>query len=89
KKETCLLQKDFLYGMVKLHGKHPVSTDGGGTWSPQACRFLNPDHHTHFSLKKSLIERMMQYIKHRTESFDDYFPFCRLKHCKLKQVQSW
>jgi hypothetical protein len=30
----------------------------------------------------------MQYIKDRTESFDDYFP-CRLKNCKLKQVKNW
>ncbi|MDR4492327.1 MAG: hypothetical protein R2685_15745 [Candidatus Nitrosocosmicus sp.] len=30
----------------------------------------------------------MQYIKDRTESFDDYFP-CRLKNCKLKYVQNW
>ena len=29
----------FISGLVKIHGKHPVSTDGG-TWYPQACRFL-------------------------------------------------
>jgi uncharacterized membrane protein YpjA len=27
----------------------------------------------------------MHYIKDRTESFDDYFPF-RIKNCKLKHV---
>jgi hypothetical protein len=31
------------------------------------------------------IERTMQYIKDRTESFDDYFP-CRKKNCKLLHV---
>ena len=67
----------FISGLVKIHGKHPVSTDGG-TWYPQACRFLKLDHHIHSSLEKSLIERTMQYIKDRTESFDDYFP-CRVK----------
>jgi hypothetical protein len=32
-------------------------------------------------------KRTMQYIKDRTESFDDYFP-CKLKNCKLKHVQN-
>jgi putative transposase len=58
----------FLSGLVKIHGKHPVSTDGG-TWYPQACRFLKIRHHIHSPLEKSLIERTMQYIKDRTEKF--------------------
>jgi hypothetical protein len=36
-------------------------------------------------MKKRSIERTMQYIKDRTECFDDYFP-CRKKNCKLKYV---
>ncbi|MGZ5509108.1 MAG: hypothetical protein ACXWFC_01355 [Nitrososphaeraceae archaeon] len=28
----------------------------------------------HSPLEKSLIERMMQYFKDRTECFDDYYP---------------
>ena len=28
----------FISDVIKNHGKHPVSTDGG-TWYPQACRF--------------------------------------------------
>src|SRR5215208_2502107 len=77
----------FLSNIVGEYGTHPVSTDGG-TWYPQACRFLKLDHHIHSTLEKSLIERTMQYIKDRTESFDDYFP-CRLKNCKLKHVTNW
>ncbi len=38
--------------------------------------------------EKSYRERTIQYIKDRTESFDDYFP-CRLKNCKLKHIQHW
>jgi len=64
-----------------------ISTDGG-TWYPQACRFLRLKHHLHSSLEKSLIERTMQYVKDRTESFDDYFT-CRLKDCKLKHGRNW
>ncbi len=29
----------FLDGLVKRHGQHPVSTDGG-TWYPQACQSI-------------------------------------------------
>ena len=38
--------------------------------------------------EKSLIERTMQYVKDRTESFDDYFP-CRKNDCKLSHVRKW
>ena len=36
----------FIGGLVKIDGKHPVSTDGG-TWYPMACRFLGLEHHNH------------------------------------------
>ncbi len=87
KERNMLIAERFISGLVRIHGKHPVSTDGG-TWYPQACRFLKLDHHIHSSLEKSLIERTMQYIKDRTESFDDYFP-CKSKNCKLKHVRNW
>jgi len=77
----------FISGLVNAYGKHPASTDGG-TWYPQACRFLKLDHHIHSPLEKSLMERTMQYIKDRTESFDDYSP-CKKKKCKLKHVIKW
>ena len=82
-----LIAERFIAELVKIHGRHPVSTVGG-TWYPQACRFLKLDHHIHSSIKKSLIERTIRYIKDRTESFDDYFP-CKLKNCKLKHVRNW
>ncbi len=82
-----LIAEKFISGMVRIHGKNPVSTDGG-TWYPQACRFLNLDHHIHSHYEKSIIERTIQYIKDRTEGFDDYFP-CRKKNCKLKRVKQW
>lgn len=87
KERNMLIAERLIADLVRIHGKHPVSTDGG-TWYPQACRFLKLDHHVHSSLEKSLIERTMQYIKDRTESFDDYFP-CKLKNCKLKHVRNW
>lgn len=84
---NMLVAERFLSGVVKIHGNHPVSTDGG-TWYPQACRFLKLNHHIHSSFEKSLIERTMQYIKDRTECFDDYFP-CKLKNCQLNHVRNW
>jgi putative transposase len=87
KERNMLIAERFISSLVQIHGEHPVSTDGG-TWYPMACRFLNLNHHINSSLEKSLIERTMQYIKDRTECFDDYFP-CRIKNCKLKHVQNW
>ncbi|CAN5785105.1 hypothetical protein BH23THE1_BH23THE1_31090 [soil metagenome] len=63
----------LLSGLVKVHGNHPVSTDVG-TWYPHDCRILQFDHHVHSFYEKSLVERMMRYIKDRIECFDDYFP---------------
>jgi putative transposase len=68
KERNMFIAERFLSGLVKIHGKHPVSTDGG-TWYPQACRFLKIRHHIHSPLEKRLIERTMQYIKDRTEKF--------------------
>jgi subtilisin family serine protease len=42
-----------------------------GTWYPQACGFLKVDHRIHSPFEKSIIERTMQYIKDRTECFDN------------------
>lgn len=36
----------FISGLTKVYDKHSVSTDGG-TWYPQACRFLKLSHHIH------------------------------------------
>jgi putative transposase len=84
---TMLVAERFLQELVRKYGKHPVSTDGG-TWYPQACKFLNMNHHLHSSYEKSMIERTIQYIKDRTESFDDYFP-CRKEKCKPQHIRNW
>ena len=81
KKETCLLQKISLDHWLKSMEKRIVYTDGG-TWYPQACNFLGLKHYLHTSLEKSLIERVMQYFKDRTECFDDYYP-CVNTNCDL------
>ena len=77
----------FISVVIKNHGKRLVSTDGG-TWYPQACRFLRLKHHVHSSFEKSPIERTTQYINDRTERFDDYFTY-KIKNCKLNHVRNW
>jgi putative transposase len=54
----------------------------GKTWySPQACQFLNLQHHLHSSFGKSnFIERKTRYITDKNkEGFDDYLPYKRKK----------
>jgi putative transposase len=87
KERNMFVAERFISDVIKNHGKHPVSTDGG-TWYPQACAFLRLDHHVHSPLEKSLIERKIQYVKDRTEGFDDYFP-CRKQKCKLEHIKQW
>ena len=83
---SILVAEQFIQKLAIEYGKHPVYTDGG-TWYPQACKFLKLEHHLHSSFEKSIIiERTIQYVKDRTECFDDYFP-CRKKNCKLLHVR--
>jgi putative transposase len=37
---------------------------------------------------KRVSERTIQYIKDRTESFDDYF-LCQKDNCKLQHIKNW
>ncbi|MBA3750727.1 MAG: IS6 family transposase [Nitrosopumilus sp.] len=87
KERNMFVAERFISDLVEINGKHPISTDGG-TWYPQACRFLGLEHHIHSSHEKSLIERTMQYIKDRTECFDDYFP-CKKEKCNFYHIKNW
>jgi len=70
KERNKFVAKKFISKLVVTCGSHSVSTADGEIWYPlQECRFLKLNHHLHFSFEKSLIERTMQYIKDRTESF--------------------
>jgi putative transposase len=88
KERNMFVAEHFLSDVIEGYGLHPVSTADGGTWYPQACKFLKLNHHIHSPFEKSIIERTMQYIKDRTEGLDDYFP-CKKNKCKLKHVKQW
>ncbi|MFZ0327071.1 MAG: DDE-type integrase/transposase/recombinase [Nitrososphaeraceae archaeon] len=87
KERNMFVAEHFIQSLIRKYGEHPISTDGG-TWYPQACKFLKIKHNLHSAFEKSIIERTIQYIKDRTECFDDYFP-CRKNKCKLQHIQRW
>ncbi|MDP9498367.1 MAG: DDE-type integrase/transposase/recombinase [Thermoproteota archaeon] len=72
KERNMFVAERFLSNLSQRYDKHSVSTDGV-TWYLQACKFLKLDHHINSSYEKSIIERAIQYIRDRTECFDDYF----------------
>jgi putative transposase len=60
KERNMFVAERVLSDVVNKYGLHSVSSDGG-TWYPQACKFLNLNHHIHSSFEKSIIERTMHY----------------------------
>ena len=80
--------ENFIRSLVEKYGRHTVYTDCGICYPLQACRFLHLKHRLHSYLEKSLIERIMQYFKDRTGSFD-YCYSCinnKKRNCNLQHV---
>ena len=86
RREICLLLKNSLDLLLRIM-ENIVYTDGG-TWYDEACNVLRLKHYLHSPLEKSLMERVNQYFKDRTESFDDYYP-CMQDECNLFHVYNW
>ena len=87
---NMLVAEKFIRSLVDKYGKHTVYTDGG-TWYPEACKINELKHYLHSPLEKSIIERVMQYFKDRTECFDDYYPCIQKEEneCNLLHVHNW
>ncbi|MDR4510387.1 MAG: hypothetical protein MRJ93_01620 [Nitrososphaeraceae archaeon] len=88
---NMFVAENFIRSLVSKYGRHTVYTDGG-TWYPQACNFLHLKHRLHSPLEKSLIERVLQYFKDRTECFDDCYPCIKKnssRKCDLQHVYNW
>jgi putative transposase len=66
KERNMFVAERYLSGLVKVYGKHPVSTEMEVLGTQMACLFLKLDHHIHSSLEKSLIE-IERYSISRTE----------------------
>ena len=87
KERNMLVAEKFIRSLVEKYGRHTVCTDGG-TWYDEACNIIGLKHYLHSPFQKSLMERVNQYFKDRTESFDDYYP-CRQMECNLFHVYNW
>jgi putative transposase len=58
---------------VHKYSRVPIYTDGAG-WHADACRWAGVEHVVYDRPLRNLMERMIQYVKDRTEAFDDPFP---------------
>jgi putative transposase len=89
KHRNMLVAESFLKSLINLYGKHIVYSDGG-TWYSEACNSLGLKHILHSPFEKSIFERAIEYVKDRTEAFDDYYP-CRKKvvDCNIVHVYQW
>jgi putative transposase len=85
---NMIVAESFLRSLIKIHGKHTVYSDGG-TWYPEACISLGLEHRLHSSYEKSIVERTIEYLKDRTEAFDDYYPCMKAGLCNLRHVHKW
>jgi len=71
KDRTTLRCYYFIKRLRRLYGsKYTVYTDGAHYYN-QACRWLRIKHVVYNQEDKNIIERAVQYIKDRTECFDD------------------
>ena len=64
-RRSILVAEQFLQELIKKYGKNPVSTDDGGTWYPQACRFLKLRHHTHSLILRKKYHYRTNYSIHK------------------------
>ena len=78
----------FLFQILDEYGKHNISTEMEVHGYPSSLQVFKDKTIIFIPHEKSIIERTMQYIKDRTEGFDDYFP-CKKKERKLKHVKNW
>ncbi|MGC8848546.1 MAG: hypothetical protein ACP5QE_06860 [Conexivisphaera sp.] len=72
---------------MRRYGRVTIYTDGAG-WYVDACRWAGVPHVVYDHPLKNLMERINQYLKDRTESFDDLYSMRRRGH-PFERVVSW
>src|SRR5215211_3262695 len=85
---NMIVAESFLRSLIKIFGEHTVYSDGG-TWYPEVCISLGLEHRLHSPYERSIVERTIEYLKDRTEVFDDYYPCMRAGLCNLRHVHKW
>ena len=68
-----LVAEHFLHSLVEKYGRYTIYSDSG-SWYPEAYTSLRLEHRLHSPYEKSIIERAIEYVKDRTEQFDDCYP---------------
>jgi putative transposase len=58
----------------------------GGSWYPEACSYFGFEHMLHSPYVKCKVERTGEYLKFRTEAFDDYYPCMKAGFCSFRHV---
>ena len=87
RREICLLLKNSLdLLLTNTENIQCIQTVVHGTM--RHVMYLRLKHYLHSPFQKSLMERVNQYFKDRTESFDDYYP-CMQDECNLFHVYNW
>jgi putative transposase len=81
---NILVVEAFLRSLIELYGRYTVYSNGG-IWHQEACNSIGFEHKLHSSYEKSIIERIVENLKDRTEDFDDYHP-CMKVECQLEHV---
>jgi putative transposase len=76
----------FMKKIKALYGSRMKVLTDGAQYYRTACKFLNLEHDVYDSRLRNIMERIVQYVKDRTEDFDDYIP-CRRKKCDKKHAQ--
>ena len=87
RERTLFVCYSFFKQLQNRYGKRPIFTDGAA-WYVQACNWLRLKHYVYGIELKNLMERFIEYIKDRTECFDDYFP-CHKQNCNRAHVWNW
>src|SRR5688572_29281290 len=88
RERTIFVCYQFFKQLRNRYGRKPIFTDGAH-WYNDACRWLRfRPSRVYGTELKNIMERFIQYIKDRTECFDDNFP-CRKKNCDRQYVWNW
>jgi putative transposase len=89
RERTIFICYQFFKQLRDRYGRKPVFTDGA-LWYNTACRWLRLKHNVYGIKMKNVMERFIQYLKDRTECFDDHFPCSKKKeNCNRQHVWNW
>jgi putative transposase len=87
RERTKLVCYQFFKQLRCRYGRKPIFTDGA-YWYNTTCKRLRLPHQVYGTELKNMKQRFIQYLKDRTECFDDHFP-CRKPDCNRQHIWNW